>query len=101
MSNTDTTTYYTNECTTAAWNSLFKNWTPISTREDSGIADSVEEARKMLVNWLRANVSDEGDYDIESLCAQAMTLDVGDEMCVWESDGFAHNYTFRIAKHSL
>ena len=94
-------TYYTIEYTTAAWNSLFKNWTSTAVFGDGHVASSLDEARKMLVNWLRANVSDEGDYDVERLCAQAMTLDVDDTMYAAERDGFAHNYTLRISSFCL
>lgn len=88
---------YVIQYTTDVYNALYKHWTTTSTRDDGHFADTIDEARKMMCNWLRANVSDEGDYDVESLCATAMTLEVGDTMRVSESDGFAHNYTFRIS----
>ena len=88
---------YAIEYTTDAYNVLFKHWTTTSTSEDGFFATSLDEARKMMCNWLRANVSNDGDYDVEGLCAIAMTLDVGDEMTADGMDGFAHNYSLRIS----
>lgn len=87
---------YTIEYTTDAWNALFKRWTATSAGEGA-FSNSLDAARKMLCDWIRANVSDDGDYDVEGLCATAMTLDVGDEMRAGEMDGFARNYTLRIS----
>ena len=92
---------YIIECTTDAYNALFKHWTTASTRDDGIFADTLDEARKMMCNWLRANVSDEGDYDVESLCAIAMKLEEGDTMSASELDGFAHNYTLRISAFTM
>ena len=88
---------YAIEYTTGAWNSPTKRWMTTSTSEDGIFANSLDEARKMMCNWLRANVSNDGDYDVEGLCAIAMTLDVGDEMTADGTDGFAHNYSLRIS----
>lgn len=88
---------YSIEYTTDAYNTPFKHWSTTSTSEDGLFADTLDEARKMMCNWLRANVSDEGDYDVEGLCATAMKLDAGDEMSADEMDGFAHNYSLRIS----
>ena len=101
MTYTIGTMNYIIEYTTDVYNALFKHWTATSVREDGLFADTLDEARKMMCNWLRANVSDEGDYDVEGLCATAMTLDAGDEMRAGETDGFAHNYTLRISKFDL
>ena len=86
------------EYTTGAWNTPVKHWTTTSTSEDGIFANSLDEARKMMCNWIRANVSDEGDYDVEGLCATAMELEAGGLIYLSESDGFAHNYTLRIKK---
>ena len=92
---------YIIEYTTDVYNALFKHWTTTSVKGDGLFADTIDEARKMMCNWLRANVSDEGDYDVEPLCAIAMKLEVGDTMYASELDGFAHNYTLRISKFEI
>lgn len=87
---------YTIEYTTGAWNTPFKHWTTASMLGCGIYANTLADARKMLCNWIRANISDEGDYDVEGLCATAMTLDAGGLIYLSEFEGFAHNYTLRI-----